>query len=500
MPTDVKTLRLPAAELARNFEEVIPPYSAQEAMTEAARCLFCYDAPCIRACPTHIDIPSFIKKIATDNVRSSARVILSSNPLGLTCARVCPVEQLCEGDCVLGAHHKPIGIGRLQRYATDVLLASGEAPYTAGPPTGKKVAVVGSGPAGLACAITLRQLGHEVTCYEAKDKPGGLDTFGIVSFREPVPIALAEAKYAEQVGVKFVLNTRVGPGVKLEQLLADFDAVCVGSGLGRVPSLGIEGEALPEVFDALDFIERTKREPLGSIAIGRRVAIIGAGNTAIDAATASKRLGAEEVSIVYRRSRAEMPAYAFEYDFAKQDGVTFRWLTAPLRVVGENGHVVGLECVRMKLGAPGADGRARPEPIAGSNFTLPVDMVIKAVGQESTLDWLAGLDLPRKAGRVVIDPATGKTSLPRLWAAGDCAGEGGAEATVVAVVEAGKRAARDIDAALGGTASRARTNGNAAKGAPAPSTNVTGARVLGAPIPLVPASISPPYVAQGAHR
>jgi len=485
MSSDVHTRRLPADDLSRNFEEVIPPYTEQEAVTEAGRCLFCYDAPCIRACPTHIDIPSFIKKIASSNKRGSARVILASNPLGLTCARVCPVEQLCEGDCVLGAHHKPIAIGRLQRHATDWLVGSDESPFTPGAPNGKKVAVVGTGPAGLACAITLRQLGYDVTCYEAKAKPGGLDTFGIVSFREPVAIALAEAAFAERAGVKFVLGTRVGKDVPVDQLLADFDAVFIGAGLGQVPKLGIEGEDLPQVLDALQFIERTKVEPLDSIPIGRRVAVIGAGNTAIDAATASKRLGAEEVSIIYRRSLAEMPAYAFEYDFAKMDGVIFRWLTAPVRILGENGQVTGLECMRMKLGEPGVDGRAKPVAIEGSTFTMPVDMVIKAVGQEGTFEWLKDLGLESRGGRFVIG-ADGSTGHPKVWSAGDCAGEGGAEATVVAVVEAGKRAAHGIDARLGGPTARARGNGEA--------------RILGAPIPLRAASASPAYVQQGVHQ
>ncbi len=452
MNPDIRPQRLPSDRLAANFEEVLPPYSGQEAATEAGRCLFCYDAPCIQACPTHIDIPGFIRKITTDNRRGSARIIMESNPLGLTCARVCPVEQLCEGACVLGAQHRPIRIGRLQRHATDWLVQKDESPFVPGPANGHRIAVVGSGPAGLACAITLRGLGYDVTCYEARAKPGGLDTFGIVSFREPVDIALAEARFAEKMGVRFVLGTRVGADVPLEQLVAEFDAVFVGPGLGHVPALGIPGEDLPEVVDALTFIERTKTEPLGTIPIGRRVAVIGAGNTAIDAATASRRLGAEEVTIVYRRTEAEMPAYAFEFDFAKQDGVSFRWLTGPVRILAEEGHVAGLECIRMRLGAPDAKGRPRPEAVPGSTFTIPLDMVITATGQEGGFGWLTGVGLAGSNGKVAADPLTGATSHPRIFAAGDCTGQGGDSATVVAVVEAGKRAAHAIDVAVRGEA------------------------------------------------
>ncbi len=445
--TDVAAGRLSPQQLERNFAEVVLPYTTGEAAAEALRCLYCYDAPCIRACPTHIDIPTFIRKITTDNRRGAARVILDANPLGLTCARVCPVEQLCEGSCVLQAEHRPIAIGRLQRHATDWLLEERQNPLAAGPATGRRVAVVGSGPAGLGCAVTLARLGDEVTVFEARDKGGGLDTYGIVSFREPVDVSLVEVELAEQLGITFRYRTRVGADVAPADLLRDFDAVFLAVGLGSVPDMRIPGEDLDGVHDALSFIERTKTEPLASIPIGRRVAVVGAGNTAIDAATASVRLGAEDVTIVYRRTAAEMPAYAFEFDFAKRDGVRFTWLTQPVRVVG-NGRVEGLECVRVRLGdGRDAKGRRQPEPLPDSEHVIPCDMVIKATGQVGEMDVYQALGVEVRDGVVAVDPESGRTANPRVFAAGDCTGFS-ADATVVGVVESAKRAAHAIHATV----------------------------------------------------
>lgn len=431
------------------FREVVPPLTPAEAVAESNRCLFCYDAPCTRACPTHIDIPSFIQKIATGNLRGSARVIMASNPLGATCARVCPVEALCEGGCVYNhAERPPIQIGLLQRHATDWLIRSGDSTFTAGPSNGRSVGCIGAGPASLAAAVRLREWGYAVTLYEAKPKPGGLDTYGIVSFRLPVDVSLAEVGLVERLGVVFRCNTRVGVDVTLKELLSAHDALLVGAGLGVPVPIGLPGEGLAGVRDALPFIEETKTLPPNRIPVGRRVLVIGAGNTAIDAATAARRLGAETVTVVYRRTEAEIPCYAFEYEFAKQDGIGFQWLTAPKRILGTE-RVEGLECTRTRLGAPDAGGRRRPEEVPDSTFTIAADMIIKAIGQGPDVTLLEHLGLKLKGtDRIAADRETGATSHPRIFAAGDIV-DGRDDATVVAVVAMGLRAATGLDRSLG---------------------------------------------------
>ena len=429
--------------------EVLPPLSEHEARVEAYRCLFCYDAPCTHACPTHIDIPGFIKKIATGNLRGSARTIMEANILGATCARVCPVEELCEGACVLNAEGRPIMIGRLQRHATDHLFENGIRLFTAGPPSGRRVAVVGAGPAGLACAAELARLGHAVTLYEKRELPGGLSTYGIIVLREPVEVALAEAEMIAQLGVDIRTGQELGRDLTLDALLAEYDAVFLGIGLGGSPALGIPGEEL--VLDGLTWIERSKFEP-EKMEVGNEVYVVGAGNTAIDAATIARRLGAERVTILYRRSEREMPAYRHEYEFARKEGIDFRFLTQPLRVLGENGRVTGIECVRMRLGSPDASGRAAPEPVPGSEFTLPADQVIKAIGQQKPA-LIAELGLATERGFVKVDEAY-RTSIDRVYAGGDCIRARGAASTVMATQD-GKLAARAIHEHLGAAAAAA---------------------------------------------
>jgi glutamate synthase (NADPH/NADH) small chain len=436
--------RLPDSQYACNFADLHPPLTPDQAAFESSRCLFCFEAPCITACPTHIDVPSFILKIHNKNLKGSARVILDANPLGASCARVCPVEALCEGACVVNHNQKePVSIGRLQRYATDWYFEHGMPPLFELPPeNGKKVALIGAGPASLGCAAELRKKGYAAVIFERDPLPGGLNTYGIAQYKMTPQTSLGEVEFVRSLGVEFRTGVQVGRDVQVQDLLRDFDAVFLGVGLGGTQKLGIPGEELPGVVEALAFIREYKTRPYGEVQVGRRVAVIGAGNTSIDAATASVRLGAEKTYIVYRRSHAEMPAYEYEYALAKADGVVFEWLTAPVAIVGQ-GAVEGLRCVRMHLGAPDARGRSTPEPIPESEFVLPVDMVVKAVGQEKHVEWLSsipGLRLDR--GRVGVDPESGATSIPGLFSGGDCA-NGGLE--VVNAVAEGKRAAAGID-------------------------------------------------------
>ncbi len=418
--------------------EVLPPLSEHEARVEAYRCLFCFDAPCTHACPTHIDIPGFIKKIATGNLRGSARTIMEANILGATCARVCPVEELCEGACVLNAEHRPIMIGRLQRHATDHVFENGIRLFRPGSPTGRRVAVVGAGPAGLSCAAELARLGHAVTLYEKREMPGGLSTYGIIVLREPVEVALAEAEMIAELGVDIRTNTELGRDITLDSLREEFDAVFLGIGLGGSPDLGIPGEE--RVIDGLEWIERSKFEP-EKMTVGNEVHVVGAGNTAIDAATIARRLGAERVTILYRRSEREMPAYRHEYEFARREGIDFRFLTQPMELLVEDGRITGIRCVRMRLGAPDASGRARPEPVPGSEFILPADQVIKAIGQKKPA-LIDALGLATEKGFVRVDEDY-RTSIAKVYAGGDCIRAEGAASTVMATQD-GKLAARAI--------------------------------------------------------
>jgi glutamate synthase (NADPH/NADH) small chain len=435
--------KLSPEQYEKNFAEISPAMTPRQAAIEADRCLYCFDAPCTIACPTHIDVPAFIKKISTGNLRGSAREILSANILGHSCGRVCPTEVLCEGACVM--HEKgeqPIEIGRLQRYAVDYVLANKIQLFRAGAPNGKRVACIGSGPASLACAAELAKLGYDVTIFDRNELPGGLNTYGIAAYKTRAADAVHEAALVKQLGVNIRQKTEIGRDISFADLESQFEAIFIGVGLGETWDLSLPGEDLRGVYGAIEFIEQTKVQPLAGVEIGRRVACIGAGNTAIDVVTAARRLGAEIVYLIYRRGEAEMPAFAYEYQLAKQDGVSFLWQTQPVRVLGENGAVAALECVRTELGAPDAKGRRSSVAAPGTEFRIEVDMVVRAVGQKPVTQFLSavhGLQLNQN-GTVLVDDRH-QTGNPKYFAAGDCT-NGGKE--VVDAVAEGMVAAKSL--------------------------------------------------------
>jgi len=431
------------AEVAARFAELHPALEKTAAVTEALRCLYCFDAPCMGACPTHIDVPKFIKKIASGNLEGSARTILEANILGASCARACPVSVLCEGACVMHRYNKqPIEIGRLQRFAMDALHASGDPlPFTPGNDTGKQVALIGGGPASLACAAELRRRGVRAEIFDTRPLPGGLNTYGIAEYKLPLAESLREIDMLAQLGVEFHFDTMVD-AAKLAELEANYDAVFLGVGLGAIHRLGIAGEDLEGVTNALDFIAGYKSGKVHEVPA--RVAVIGAGNTAIDAANAAVRLGASEVYMVYRRGPERMSAFAFEYEHAKQEGVKFLWHAEPVGFVGKR-KVHGLELARLEGSADGSLVENQ-----GENFMLDADLVVLAIGQATHTDSLLGEKVQLDMGRIVIDRATGQTSNAKYFAGGDCT-NGGRE--VVDAVADGKRAGVGIAAWLGGVAS-----------------------------------------------
>lgn len=433
-------------DIKKNFAEIRADLKPKEVMEEANRCLFCYDAPCTKACPANIKVPSFIKKIASGNLKGAAKVIMEANPMGATCARICPAEELCEGACVLNDASLPIMIGDLQRHATNWAMKNREPLFQPGKPHGKTAAIVGSGPAGLSAARELARYGFKVTVYEKKDKAGGLDTYGIVPFRLPRTIPLWEVEQVENLGVAIHTNTEVGKDMQPETLISDFDVIVLAIGLSDVPLLGIPGEDLDGVLDAIQFIEKVKDGHLTDRFINKRAAVIGAGNTAIDAAACLKRLGAANVSIVYRRSEAEMTAYPSEYAFAKQEGIEFKWLIQPKRFIDNGlGHITGMECVRMKLADIDATERRRPVECENSEFRMDIDVVVRATGQSRYTSLVKVFGIENDHGIVKVNPETYQTSNPKVYAAGDVIfGNGGGEAMVVAAAEQGKKTARAI--------------------------------------------------------
>ena len=434
---DIAAGRLDAAQLACEFADIAPLMSPAEAAIAASRCHYCYDAPCVHACPTQIDIPGFIRKIGNGNLKGAARDILSANPLGGMCARVCPTEILCEGACVRNHQDsEPVRIGALQRHATDWAMARSEPLFARAPDTGRRIAVVGAGPAGLACAHRLALSGHRVTIFDAHALPGGLNEYGIAAYKTVDDFAQREVQWLLSIGgIEWRSGAMLGRDLDLAELRQQHDAVFLAVGLAGVKAIGIEGEGLAGVEDAISFIARLRQaKDKSTLSVGRRVVVIGGGNTAVDAAVQSRKLGATSVTMVYRRGVESMSATWAERDFAQTQGVTLITYAKPVRLIGSDGNVTGVEFERTA-----SDGSAE-------RFTLEADMVLKAIGQTLVS---VGLDhelLTLDQSRIAVD-ADMRTSLDKVWAGGDCAASGGVDLTVQAVQD-GKLAAASIDAAF----------------------------------------------------
>lgn len=438
---DVRPGRLSAAEIEANFRDVHPPLTRAQALIEADRCYFCFDAPCTAACPTGIDIPLFIGQIRSGNIKGSARTILEANIMGGMCARVCPTEVLCEEACVRNTHEGlPVRIGLLQRHATDPLIEEGTQLFSRRPDTGKRVAVAGAGPAGLSCAHRLATLGHTVTVFDERPKPGGLNEYGIAAYKTVDDFAQREVDYILGIGgITLQSGTAIGRDVTLADLRRDYDAVFLGLGLGAVNDLGLDSEDVTGVEDAVEYIEilRQARDK-SALPVGRRVLVIGGGMTAIDIAVQSRHLGAEEVTIAYRRGKQQMNASGYEQELAGINGVAIRHWLAPRALLVEAGHARGVRFERTALD--------REERLVGTGETLDLtaDVIFKAIGQRLAWDGLgeAADILELERGRIRVDAAR-RTSLPGVWAGGDCVADG--KDLTVSAVEDGKRAAIDID-------------------------------------------------------
>jgi dihydropyrimidine dehydrogenase (NAD+) subunit PreT len=438
--------RLDAETLSRNFGDLHPALTRHEAMVEADRCYFCYDAPCQAACPTSIDIPLFIREIGAGNITGAARTILEDNILGGSCARVCPTETLCQEACVReAAEGKPVQIGLLQRFATDAQMAIGENPFVRAAATGRRIAIIGAGPAGIACAHALAERGHALTIFEAREKSGGLNEYGIAAYKMPDDFAAREVSFVLSIGgIEVRHGVALGRDIDLDGLRRDFDAVFLGVGLAAVNKLGLASEdSLTNVLDAVDYIARLRQtRDLSCLPVGQRVVVIGGGMTAVDVAVQSKRLGSESVTIVYRRGPEQMKASAYERELAQTNGVVIRTSARPIAIEGKDGAVSAVLFERTDEGGTG-DGHSAG---AGRAFRIECDVVFTAIGQALKPSIFAGGEpLAIENGRLVVDEER-RTNLPGVWAGGDCVA-GGKDLTVSAV-EDGKRAAISIDRAV----------------------------------------------------